>query len=75
MYVVLTKYACFRSIHNNYSRIEADVAYCLFFGGGAFLMAYSKANLKSSSDKASHCFRPLRIVYVSDECLVLRNSV
>jgi hypothetical protein len=34
-----------------------------------FLMMYSKAKLKSNSDKASPCFRPFSIGKVSDSCL------
>jgi hypothetical protein len=32
-------------------------------------MAYSKAKLKSSGDKASPCFRPFWIGKLSDRCL------
>jgi hypothetical protein len=32
-------------------------------------MAYSKAKLKSSGDKASPCFRPFWIGKLSDKCL------
>jgi hypothetical protein len=35
------------------------------------LMAYSKAKLKSSGDKASPCFRPFWIGKLSDRCLNL----
>jgi hypothetical protein len=37
------------------------------------LMAYSKAKLKSSSDKASHCFRPFWIRKLSDKCLPIQT--
>jgi hypothetical protein len=32
-------------------------------------MAYSKAKLKSNGDRASPCFRPFWIGYLSDKCL------
>jgi hypothetical protein len=35
-------------------------------------MAYSKANLKSSGDKASPCFRPFLIQFALD-CLLLKH--
>jgi hypothetical protein len=34
---------------------------------GSFLMAYSRAKLKSSGDKASPCFRPFWIGKLSDQ--------
>jgi hypothetical protein len=34
-------------------------------------MAYSKAKLKSSGDKAFPCFRPFWIGKLSDKCLVI----
>jgi hypothetical protein len=37
------------------------------------LMAYSKAKLKSSSEKASHCFRPFWIRKLSDKCLPIQT--
>jgi hypothetical protein len=37
-------------------------------------MAYSKAKLKSSGDKASPCFRPVWIGKLSDKCLPIRTS-
>jgi hypothetical protein len=36
-------------------------------------MAYSKAKLKSSGDKASPCFRPFWIGKLSDKCLPIRT--
>jgi hypothetical protein len=36
-------------------------------------MAYSKAKLKSSGDKASPCFRPFWIGKLSDRCLPIRT--
>jgi hypothetical protein len=36
-------------------------------------MAYSKAKLKSSDDKASPCFRPFWIGKLSDKCLPIRT--
>jgi hypothetical protein len=36
-------------------------------------MAYSKAKLKSSGDKASPCFRPFWIEKLSDKCLPIRT--
>jgi hypothetical protein len=36
-------------------------------------MAYSKAKLKSSGDRASPCFRPFWIRKLSDKCLPVQN--
>jgi hypothetical protein len=36
-------------------------------------MAYSKAKLKSSGDRASPCFRPFWIGNLSDKCLPIRT--
>jgi hypothetical protein len=37
-------------------------------------MAYPKAKLKSSGDKASSSFRPIWIGKLSDKCLAVRNQ-
>jgi hypothetical protein len=37
-------------------------------------MAYSKAKLKSSGDRASPCFRPFWIGKLSDKCLPIRKA-
>jgi hypothetical protein len=37
------------------------------------LMAYSKAKLKSSGDKASHCLRPFWKGKISDKCLPIQT--
>jgi hypothetical protein len=36
-------------------------------------MAYSKAKLKSSGNKASPCFRPFWIGKLSDKCLPIQT--
>jgi hypothetical protein len=38
-------------------------------------MAYSKAKLKSSGDKASPCFRPFWMGKLSHKCLPLQTSL
>jgi len=38
-----------------------------------FLMAHSKPRLKSNDDKASPCFRPLRIRNASEKCSPMRT--
>jgi hypothetical protein len=38
-------------------------------------MAYSKAKLKSSGDRASPCSRPIWIGKLSDKCLLLWTSL
>jgi hypothetical protein len=38
-------------------------------------MAYYKAKLKSSGDRASPCFRPFGIGKRSDKCLPARNLI
>jgi hypothetical protein len=38
-----------------------------------FLLAYSKAKLKSSGDKASPCFRPFWLGKLSDKCVPIRT--
>jgi hypothetical protein len=38
-------------------------------------MAYSKAKLKSSGDKASPCFRPFWIGKLSDRCFNIFHTI
>jgi hypothetical protein len=62
------------SVHIFFSAVfKADATPTCF--SWTYLMAYSKAKLESSGDKASHCFRPFWIGQLSHKCLPIQTSL
>jgi hypothetical protein len=70
------KVSAFSSWYNIIS-IDQQLMYhfCTTLFSWAFLVAYSKAELRSSGERASPCFKPFWIRKLSDKCIYMEFTI